>query len=657
MSGKVLKASVEEVCALEDNATAGLEEASPVGQDSMSGKTEQQNHALETTATDASGEAAHVEAERTSSDQLLKTSVEVEEVIIPEGRSIAGLEEASWVDDISGIAHTETFSLEYLGVSVCVDESHGAANMQARETLGQAVMGLTHQILADATVQNAEEQHGTEGRRHQGKAERCVNPELQQERIPTCVKVLMQEGRGNLGLGLKQQSVGGKTQLLVQEVLGSGVVADHNMKQTNQGCQDQLVLPGMLLVGINSVEMSSELILQAFSAGLILDVLFAQKSPSCVKVLMKDGDGNLGLGLMQRNVGGKQELVVEQILEDGVVASHNIKQTNCGCKDQLVRPGMRLVGVNGTETSLQSIFESLAAGSAFDVLFSVPQDVTSKSASNMDGAIKALQAFHLQRQHMKQSASHPNLRSAAVERQLEHMKQSMSHSDLRSATMERQQAFAEHNPKYLDELAQVAKKLDFTSDAIDEDVRAYPTHHEQVMRHEQVQAARRSRPSSALEPTRQRFTTHTYAEAARPSSALESNRQRFTIRIQKRNSSLGLMFKPLRSGISQLEELLVVSVEPTGAVARHNAHHLSQGSNDLVVEAGMHITAVNGCRGDVAAMVKALSFGNVVELELKCQGRRAHPMLKHHQIIQAVRAVQQLQSSSPKRLANEDGPR
>eukprot|EP00930_Biecheleria_cincta_P062032 TRINITY_DN4754_c0_g1_i8.p1 TRINITY_DN4754_c0_g1~~TRINITY_DN4754_c0_g1_i8.p1 ORF type:complete len:134 (-),score=41.94 TRINITY_DN4754_c0_g1_i8:277-618(-) len=88
----------------------------------MSGKTGQQNHALETTAADASAGAAPANAETSSCDQLLKASLG--EVNALEDNATAGLEQASpdGQDSMSGKT----------GDTTAADASAGAAPADSR---------------------------------------------------------------------------------------------------------------------------------------------------------------------------------------------------------------------------------------------------------------------------------------------------------------------------------------------------------------------------------------------------------------------------------------------------------------------------------------------------------------------------------------------
>ncbi|CAK8991000.1 Flagellar attachment zone protein 1 [Durusdinium trenchii] len=86
----------------------------------------------------------------------------------------------------------------------------------------------------------------------------------------------------------------------------------------------------------------------------------------------------------------------------------------------------------------------------------------------------------------------------------------------------------------------------------------------------------------------------------------------FRVELAKGSKGLGLTVCP----DAQNRELLVVQVDPEGAVAQYNSKELARGSAKLILPR-ITLTQVNGIRGDVEAMVEAMKESGKLDLRVR----------------------------------------
>eukprot|EP00931_Biecheleriopsis_adriatica_P046649 TRINITY_DN2680_c0_g2_i2.p1 TRINITY_DN2680_c0_g2~~TRINITY_DN2680_c0_g2_i2.p1 ORF type:complete len:1192 (+),score=341.55 TRINITY_DN2680_c0_g2_i2:3-3578(+) len=247
----------------------------------------------------------------------------------------------------------------------------------------------------------------------------------------------------------------------------------------------------------------------------------SMESPEIVSVQLPGSCRTLGLALQQRASQAGQELVVVEVFADGAVAAHNAEQLASRRKDKLVKPGMRLAGVNGVERDLTTLLKALVAEHVADVVF-VKVERAPAALKKMKGADGAAMAVR------------------AIQEQM--------------------------------------------SDAL---------------------------------------------------------RGEFMVRLQKGSQGLGLTFKAPSARRRKRQELLIVDVDPEGAVADHNIIQHLAGRNNEVIKSGMHIMAVNGVAEDASAMMEALSENYELELRVRSESSNVVELVQNRtaKAVHTVKAV------------------
>eukprot|EP00931_Biecheleriopsis_adriatica_P046640 TRINITY_DN2680_c0_g1_i2.p1 TRINITY_DN2680_c0_g1~~TRINITY_DN2680_c0_g1_i2.p1 ORF type:complete len:959 (+),score=340.05 TRINITY_DN2680_c0_g1_i2:866-3742(+) len=238
-----------------------------------------------------------------------------------------------------------------------------------------------------------------------------------------------------------------------------------------------------------------------------------EEQPVQVSVQLSENCSTLGLALQQRASRAGPELVVVEVLADGAVAAHNAEQLASRREDKLVKPGMRLAGVNGVERDVTTLLEALVAEHVADVFF-----VQVAATWNANGAAMAVRAL---REH--------------------------------------------------------------TSDA---------------------------------------------------------SRDEFKVRLKKGSQGLGLTFKAPIARRRERQGLLIVDIDPLGAVADHNMSKHLEDRNDLIIRPRMYIIAVNGIADDAGAMMEALRENNELELRIRSEEDKLAEWVPHQaKAVHTVKAV------------------
>jgi len=150
--------------------------------------------------------------------------------------------------------------------------------------------------------------------------------------------------------------------------------------------------------------------------------------PGSIQVQIVKGSSSLGLSFRQRADNRNQELEVVEVLSGHAVDAHNSEQLNTGQHDRLVKPGMRLAGVNGVQRDMSAMLKALSVGEVADLSFMPAKQspaANGKKAKDVDVALAAVRAFRAQKSRQKYQQKDVEARVPHVEQGLTGLAQAL----------------------------------------------------------------------------------------------------------------------------------------------------------------------------------------------------------------------------------------